>query len=572
MIVFGLFHMLFSALFALAVGLLLNGLSASAALVCLLGAIPPALAARRHLAPVGFELPLAQLRLLEWALLLFLLYVGLRHFVWMFYYADHSYRTLGMNNLGDLPLHINYIRMFANGSGFPPMNPEFAREALYYPYAVDLYNGMLEALGVPLQSHLFLVGMFLLLASLAALRHWAGWIGMAGFFLNGGWAGWEILQSGQWQDYQSPLAWKNFFLSLFVTQRGIMFAVPAGLLILSVLTRALRDPTQTPRTALLFTGVLWGGLAFFHLHSFMAVSLMLAGIALLERQWRPLLSMLWTALPLGSLFVLYSTQFLQKASVIWLQWGWLAGEQNVAAFWWQNLGPWLLLFAAVLAALLARRQWQALARFAFYTGLFTVFSVVMLAPWDWDNIKVLIWPYLGLLGVAWHCLNETCAPLLARPGGRHAVHAASALLLVTLALSGTVSVISTLTPPEDAVTVYPARELWDMEGALQNVPPDAVLIAAPTYNHPLTYWGNVRVLGYEGHTWSHGIDSTAESTLQTRLYTGAEDWQQIIASLEATHLVWGPHERQHYGAYDVPWRYELRNISAVPDVEIYVLE
>jgi hypothetical protein len=572
MIVFGLFHMLFSALFALLVGLLYGGLTGPAALACLLGAIPAALATRRQFAPLDFSLPLRQLRLLEWLLLLFVLYVGLRHFVWLFYYADSTFRTLSVNNLGDLPLHINYIRQFASGAAFPPVNPEFASEALYYPYALDLYNGLWEALGVPLEAHLFLAGMFLLLASLGALRHWAGWLGMAGFFLNGGWAGWEILQSGEWRDYQAPLAWKNFFLSLFVTQRGMMFAIPAGLLILTVLSRAVREPTQTPRAVLLLTGLLWGGLAFFHLHSFMAVSLMLAGIAAVHRQWRPLLNMLWTAVPLGSLFVLFSTQFLQKAGVIRLQWGWLAGEQDVSAFWWQNLGPWLLLLAAVLLHLLLRRQWRSLALFGFYVALFGVFSVVMLAPWDWDNIKVLIWPWIGLLGVAWHCLPDHSEQVGWRRPVRVAASSATVLLLGVLGLSGTVSVVSSLSPQEDAVTVYQARELWDMEGALKNVPPDAVFIAAPSYNHPLTYWGGVRVLGYEGHTWSHGIDSSAVSAQQTRLYAGDADWRQIATDLGATHIVRGPHERQQYGEAGQPWRLELRNISAVAEVEVYVLE
>jgi hypothetical protein len=572
MIVFGLFHMLFSALFALLVGLLYGGLSAPAALACLLGAIPAALFTGRQFAPLAFTLPLRQLRVLEWLLFLFVLYVGLRHFVWLFYYADNTFRTLGVNNLGDLPLHINYIRMFAAGASFPPVNPEFASEALYYPYAVDLYNGLWEALGVPLEAHLFLVGLFLLLASIAALRHWAGWLGIAGFFLNGGWAGWEILASGQWQDYQAPLAWKNFFLSLFVTQRGMMFAIPAGLLILTVLTRAMRDSAPTPRAVLLLTGLLWGGLAFFHLHSFMAVSLMLAGIAIIHRQWRPLLEMAWTAVPLGSLFVLYSTQFLQKAGVIWLQWGWLAGEQNVAAFWWQNLGPWLLLLAAVLVFLLLRRQWRLLALYGFYVALFAVFSVVMLAPWDWDNIKVLIWPWIGLLGVAWQCLPGPEEEAQWRLPVRVAAGTASALVLGILALSGTVSVVSSLSPQEDAVTVYQARELWDMEGALKNVPSDAVFIAAPSYNHPLTYWGRVRVLGYEGHTWSHGIDSSAVSALQARLYAGDPEWQQIATELGATHIVFGPHERQQYGETAPLWRRQLSNLSPVAEVELYALE
>jgi len=572
MIVYGLFHILFSALFALLVGLLYGGLSGAAALVCLLGAIPAALVAGRQFAPLNFGLAPRQLRTLEWLVVLFVLYIGLRHFVWLFYYADSTFRTLSVNNLGDLPLHINYIRQFASGAAFPPVNPEFASEALYYPYALDLYNGLWESLGVPLEAHLFLAGMFLLLASLGALRHWAGWLGMAGFFLNGGWAGWEILQSGEWQDYQAPLAWKSFFLSLFVTQRGMMFAIPAGLLILSVLSRAVREHALTPRAVLLYTGVLWGGLAFFHLHSFMAISLMLAGIAAIHRQWRPLLSMLWTALPLGSLFVLYSIQFLQKAGVIRLQWGWLAGEQNVAAFWWQNLGPWLLLLGGVLVFLSVRRQWRSLALFAFYLALFGAFSVVMLAPWDWDNIKVLIWPWFGLLGVAWHCLPTQVEQVQWRLPLRAGVGTGSALLLAVLGLSGTVSLMSSLSPQDDAVTVYQARELWDMEGALKNVSPDAVFIAAPSYNHPLTYWGRVRVLGYEGHTWSHGIDSSAVAALQTRLYAGDADWRQIAADLGATHIVWGPHEQQQYGDGAHPWRRELLNISAVAEVEVYVLE
>ena len=572
MIVFGLFHMLFSALFALLVGLLYGGLSGPAALVCLLGAIPAAHVVGRPFAPLNFGLATQQLRTLEWLLLLFVLYIGLRHFVWLFYYAENTFRTLSVNNLGDLSLHINYIRQFASGAAFPPVNPEFASEALYYPYALDLYNGLWEALGVPLEAHLFLVGMFLLLASLGALRHWAGWLGMAGFFLNGSWAGWEILQSGEWQDYQAPLAWKNFFLSLFVTQRGMMFAIPAGLLTLAVLSCAVREPARIPRAVLLYTGLLWGGLAFFHLHSFMAISLMLAGIAAIHRQWRPLLSMFWTAFPLGSLFVLYSTQFLQKAGVIRLQWGWLAGEQNVAAFWWQNLGPWLLLLGGVLIFLSVRRQWRSLALFAFYLALFGVFSVVMLAPWDWDNIKVLIWPWFGLLGVAWHCLPTQEEQARWRQSLRLGVGTGSALLLAVLGLSGTVSLVSSLSPQQDAVTVYQARELWDMEGALKNVSPDAVFIAAPSYNHPLTYWGGVRVLGYEGHTWSHGIDSAEVSALQARLYAGDADWRQIATTLGATHIVWGPHERQQYGDVAQPWRRELRNMSAVTEVELYVLE
>lgn len=572
MIIVGLFHILFSALLGLLVGLIYSGLSPYGALFSLLGGFVLALPLRKQFAVIDFGLPLSRLRWLEWAVVLFVLYAGLRHFSWLFYHADSTFKTLSVNNLGDLPLHINYIRMFAQGSDFPPVNPEFAAQALYYPYAIDLYNGLWEALGVPLTAHLFLAGMFLLLASLGALRSWAGWLGIAGFFLNGGWAGWEILQSGEWQDYQAPLAWKNFFLSLFVTQRGMMFAIPAGLLILSVMGKACREPEQIPRSLLLLTGLLWGGLAFFHLHSFMAVSLMLAGMAVLSSQWRPLQTLLWTAGPLGSFFVLYSTDFLQKAGVIRLQWGWMAGEQALAAFWWQNLGPWLLLFAAVLISIVYRRQWRVAREFAFHLALFAMFSVVMLAPWDWDNVKVLIWPFFGLLGIAWHALPRPETLVQWRRPWRWATEAGLALLLAVLGFSGSISVLSSLSPLQRAVTVYEARDLWNMEGALKSVPEDAVFIAAPSYNHALTYWGQVRVLGYEGHTWSHGIDSSAVAALQTRLYSGAVDWLEIATDLGATHIVWGPHEQQQYGSPELPWRSQLNNVSRVPGVEIYSLQ
>lgn len=572
MIVFGLFHMLFSALLALPAALLHGALSVPVALVCLVAAVPGALLARREFAPLEFRLPARRLHALEWALVLFVLYVGLRHFVWLFFYADHSFRTLNPNNLGDLPLHINYIRQFAGGAAFPPVNPEFAQQNLYYPYALDLYNGLWEAVGVRLEAHLLLVGVFLLVASIAALHHWAGWLGVAGFFLNGGWAGWALLTSGEWQDYQAPLAWKNFFLSLFITQRGLMFAIPAGLLILVVGTRALREPRSVTRAMLFLTGLLWGGLAFFHLHSFVAVSLMLAILALLARQWRTLLPMLWSALPLGTAFVLHSTQWLQKSSVIWLQWGWLAGEQNVAAFWWQNLGPWLLLLAGVLVTLVWKRQRLQLLHFVCYAALFGVFTVVMLAPWDWDNVKVLIWPYFGLLGIAWQVLPRADAVAHWPSPARLAASAWGVVLAVALSFSGSVSLIASLSVQEDAVTVYPARELWDMEGALQNVPVNAVLLAAPSYNHPLTYWGRLRVLGYEGHTWSHGIDSSSVATQQARVYAGDTQWRDLLQTLGATHIVWGPHERQQYGEILQPWRTELRNVSQVPEVEIYALD
>ncbi|MFM1896777.1 MAG: hypothetical protein RLZZ385_1851 [Pseudomonadota bacterium] len=578
MIIVGLAHIVFSAFLALLLGWLFGGLSGWLALLCLSAGFGLAWWSRRFFqtstGPV-LELGLGRLNPIEWVLVVLLVFIGLRHFAWLLYPVDATFRTLSTNNLGDLPLHINYIRQFAFGADMPPVNPEFAAEPLYYPYALDLYNGLWEAVGLPLSSHLFLVGIFLLVASLAALRSWAGWLGIVGFFLNGGWAGWQILQTGLWQDYQGPLAWKNFLLALFVTQRGIMFAIPAGLTVLSILYKACRDPAAVPRNLLLATGVLWGGLAFFHLHSFVAVSLMVAGYAALYRQFQPLLTALISAVPLGGGFVLYSTELLRKAGVMRLQWGWTAGEQPLLAYWWQNLGPWLLLFGATILLLVWRRRWLQLAEFGFYALLFLLFTWIMLAPWDWDNVKVLIWPYLGMLAIAWRCLPPLSVSEPAAPRSRlqhWGLLLSSGMMALVLGFSGLVSVLSSLTPEQDSVEVYQTRELWNMEGATLGLSPDAVFIAAPTYNHGLTWLGRIRVLGYEGHTWSHGIDSGEVAAKQQRIFSGDADWRVLATEQGATHIVWGPQEQLLYGTQVMPWRAQLANVSSVPGVEIYALD
>lgn len=571
MILAGLLHIVVSVLLALGLGWVFGGLNSLLAFLSLAGG---ALAALR-LRPCYQTLsPLVQFRKPDWiegVLLVFLLLVGMRHFMWLLYETGDSLRTLSVNNLGDLPLHINYIRQLASGADIPPVNPEFSAQALYYPYALDLYNALWEAVGIPLTSHLFLTGMFLLLATLAALKNWAGWLGIIGFFLNGGWAGWQLLQNGEWQDYQGPMAWKNFFLALFITQRGLMFAIPVGLFVLSMLRSICSRDIDVDRHALWLTGFLWGGLAFFHLHSFVAVSLIIAGYAALFRTWRPLLQAALTAVPLGSFFVLYSTEFLQKASVMYLQWGWMAGNQPLALFWWSNLGPWLLLFLGSFLVLLRRRQWSQLSEFGLYLTLFVLFNWVMLAPWEWDNIKVLLWPYLGLLAIVWRQV-----PRVDSAGGaiwrRGAIELGKGLAAVVLGFSGAVSILSSLNPPQDSVAVYSTRALWSAEGAIDGVPPDAVFLASPTYNHPLTYWGRIRVLGYEGHTWSHGIDSSTVSETQAQIYRGNPDWRKKLEELGATHIVLGPEERMFYGEHELEWLQVLRNISQAKGYEVYLVD
>ena len=86
------------------------------------------------LAPRGFW---------EWFTVIAFGLFALRAFCWLIFLDGNSIKTLLPNNLGDLCLHLTYIRYLANGVHFWPDNPIFAAGKLNYPLGTDLYNSLL---------------------------------------------------------------------------------------------------------------------------------------------------------------------------------------------------------------------------------------------------------------------------------------------------------------------------------------------------------------------------------------------------------------------------------------------
>ncbi len=517
--------------------------------------------------------------LIEIVISVFVLYAAWRHFTWLMFPIENYWATFSANNYGDLPLHVNLIRAFSGGIEFPPRNPIFAGELLRYPYGADLYNALWEILGVRLQAHLFVVGMFATFASLVLLRAFAGWWGIGAFFLNGGLAGWNFLSSTSALSQQSSTEWKNLFLAVFITQRGMLFALPLGLMLLILLRGHFSGKKILDRRGLAIVGVVWGFLPLFHLHAFVVLSLLIGFMAIefygLKGAWRKLLSL--RALQIAFLpalyFVLFSTDFLRASSAV--HWSWVWGKDEgipLANFLVWNFGPWLLvpvLIAVLLWQLRRSLEREKLRRlwieFVTYCGLWLLFFNLMLAPWDWDNIKVLIWPYLGFARLL-YLLFE---PLLVKlAGGLEKVVCA-----LVLFWSGFVTVGESLRVwPIRTPALYSFAELARTEGALKQVPQSAVFAAAPSFNHPLTYFGRARVAGYAGHLWSHGINGAETVQKMDQLMKGelsALETVRLAQELGVTHIFWGPEERRRYNREEAPGKGRLRNVSRVPGYEIY---
>lgn len=496
----------------------------------------------------------------------FVLLIGLRHFAYLYFTTDNAVQTLHKYNYGDLPLHLAYIRHLVDGAIFPPDNPFFSLERLRYPFGMDFYNAFWEQLGVPTQAHLCIVGVALLGVTVLAMYRFGGIFVVGAFFFNGGWAGWRLLAGGGWQDYQDGLTWKNFFMSLFITQRGLLMALPLGLwLVQQFREKFFRPAADTAPWSLgktILLGLAWGALPLFHMHAFIVVSLLIAFYTLAggtrRQNLRQLVPILTLAVPLASIFVLYLTNLFSKGSIIHFQWNWFA-PANLAVFFGVELGPWTLFLLAAAVYRLWKGDGRERAEWIMAAGAFLIFNGMLLAPWDWDKLKVLIWFYLLMVAMGAQAVAPYLTPLR------------KAALCLVLFFSATVCLLTVSGGRAHPTRLYEWRDLWNTRGAVMALPRDAVVAATPTFNHPLSFWGYAIAVGYSGHLWSHGVDYQEPEKLIGQLYQAGDDWARIAARLRLTHIFWGPMERARFGETPPPWREQLPNLSQVPGYELYAV-
>lgn len=489
----------------------------------------------------------------------FIILAGLEHFLYLLYYNQGGVYTLDMNNFGDLSLHIQYIRHIASGARFWPDDPGYAGTLLRYPIGIDLYNALWQTLHVPLDSHLFLTGLALTIVTVSLFHRWMGWWGVGAFFLNGGLENWKVLRAGQLIDLQNTVAWKNFFLSLWVPQRGYLFALPAGVYVIKTVIEVLLDERTLGREEKVVCASLWSALAWFNPHAFFIISIVLGVCILLYKKFRTMLGIVLPAAAVGLAFSLFALLGISRHGVVHLKWDWMANGQNFFRFWIVNLGPWLLL--AGWAVFELRRKEYARYRYmaSVFFLLFFVFTWLMVAPWDWDNIKVILWLYLLIAWLIRRTVLSRMSPL------------AAFLIGCIVFFPGAVSVVSSWPGNGNGVRLYSAAEMWQAKAALKDVPPDAVLAVAPDPNHPAMFWGAAVAMGYTGHLWSHGIDYSEREQRLARIFRGEAGWRSLARDVGITHIYWGENEKRRYGAFDQPWRHELRNVSRSPEIGVYEL-
>lgn len=513
-----------------------------------------------------------------WDILLLAIFAlaSLRAFLWLLFPVGDEWRVLSPNNLGDISLHIQMIRYLAGGVDFWPASPILAGAQLTYPLGVDLFNSLLLCAGVPLEKGLIWIGLLGAGLSGWALWRWGGAFAVAALLFNGGLAGFLIFQTGHVSDFQAELPWKNFFLAMLVTQRGLLYALPCGLFLLSVWRDDIfGDGSGVPRW---IAFLLYATMPLFSAHAFVFLSFVLACAFLVAPRQRMFLAVFVAcAIPPATASLFYVTGHFAASSGLrwlpgWMQKSdvWLNYANNSGHLWLHDPAAWIFWiwnFGISLPLLLLlgwkliwtrRGKSRASAETNFRNGgttavaslekvgpdsagpsskleansgkcsicfagtglfVFLVCCFVSFAPWEWDNTKLFLWAWLACAPYLWEMISKWPAP-------------ARVITCFLLFFSGAVSLVGGL-DGRHGYKLTSRSELAAAAAVLASVPIEDRIAVEPDFNNPVMLLGRPVLCGYEGHLWSHGLDYHRQWNSLQKVLKQEPGWQGTLNQLDA---------------------------------------
>jgi len=555
-----------------------------------------------------------------WILAGFFTVFAVRSFCWLLFVDGTELKIQSPVNLGDLGLHLTHIQFFANGVRLWPSNPIYVfSDHLRYPAGIDFFNALLLKAGVDLIPGLVWVGLLASIATFFAFYRWGGGFAIAGFLFNGGLAGFEFLRNFKIADYQDVIniAWKSIPLTMFVTQRGLLYAIPAGLILLwhwrEKYFRSGQDRQSGPLPFWVELS-LYASMPLFHLHTFMALSIVLmclfvAGDPQIRRHFLTLV--LSALIPATFLVWLISDHFL-AGSVLEFHPGWAQHEgefkMSFFRFWFFNFGI-LVPLVLTLIGLVGWQMYQSreTRRFESFFAIAVGLGALVLPfwriathgfAWSWAivilfGVILLAWSATRILkdGFGWEKkLPEEIAfifaataififffsvktapwiwdnlkigvwayfivlPFLWRQLIMQWDVTIRAAVCFALFTSGFVSLFGGLAAGKGGFGFANRGEFDAVGWAVRKMPLEARFAAFPTYNHPLLLQGRKVVMGYPGHLWTQGFDDYGKTNEQlTKLMQGAPNWPDLARTLHVRYIFWGREEKTNYASSTRPW-------------------
>ena len=506
--------------------------------------------------------------------------------------------TGGSNNLGDLPFHLGIIFGFTEGANFPPQNPSFAGAKFAYPFIADLGTAALVELGAGVREAMLVQNVSWAFALLVIFERFvfrlvndrfAARLAPVLLFLSGGlgflwffsdYAGQAknifqlLMDIGKDYTISQEFRWGNSLITLFITQRSLLLGMPLTLIALGGLWKvfAMDNPQRKKLVDLLVSplfilGLLAGMLPLIHLHSLLVLFVVTAFLLIMRpAKWQEFAAfgvgvciitipeLIWSitgsATRAGEFFAFY--------------FGWESAQSNILWAWLKNTGIFIPVLLAGLylyykhgdetggvdkptkghkksqkkdvPAIVADHRVSLLLFYIPFAFLFVLANVVKLAPWEWDNIKVLIYWMVGsipfvVFAIAWMWRQNTIGKV------------ASVIAIFVLIASGGLDVWRTVSRQHN-YRVFDPDAIKIGERLRIATPPHSLFLNAPTYNTAVVLSGRLSLMRYPGHLDSHGIDYKERENDVKQMYRGGLAARHLFEKYGIEYVLISPEERR----------------------------
>ncbi len=384
--------------------------------------------------------------------------------------------------------------------------------------------------------------------------------------------------------------WGNSLVTLFLTQRGILMGLPLTLIIIGVLWRmfstetkaAVIDSSETQKPhkafslkdispAIVISGLLAGTLVLVHLHSLLALFVICLCLLLMRPEKNRIIELMVFAAAVAVVAIpelIWSMTGTATDAAKFIEWhfGWDNRGDNIIWFWFKNTGLLFpLLFVGTYFLLMRKDEkpadgdaqakpkkkkaktkrpvseplgpWQARSLLLFYIPfvfLFIIANVVKLAPWQWDNVKILIYWYVGSLPfVAYALVRIWRAGAPFKP--------VVAVCIFVLAASGSLDVWRTMSKQIN-YGIFSADGVALAERVKTFIPRDTVLLNGPTYKSVAVLTGRVSLMRHPGHLGSHGIDPRQRHAEINEMYRGGPQAMKLFEKYNIEYVLYTPDE------------------------------
>ena len=381
--------------------------------------------------------------------------------------------------------------------------------------------------------------------------------------------------------------WGNTMIVLFITQRGFLLGMPLTIAVLQYFWKIFTGPdipvpdlknvkalAANPNYYKPFlVGLLAGTLPLIHLHSLAALFI----VTVFLMAMRPAKWLQWVVFGIGVAIVAVpelawsiSGSATDTSKFFGWHFGWDKRDNSFLWFWFKNTGITIPLILAALYLFWTRSKpaeteaaeteapkkpakkkknseekaniispERARTMLMFYVPfafLFLLTNVAKLAPWEWDNIKVLIYWFIGSIPFVAVALAWAWQKTL----GWRIVAAACFVVLI---FSGSLDVWR-VADGQMNNGIFNTDSMKVAEMIKQKTPPNALFLNGPTYKSSVLLSGRLSLMRYPGHLGSYGIDyGPREADIRT-IYKGGPTADALLQKYGVDYVMVTPEEKE----------------------------